>query len=205
MAKKLKAASAISSLPNILTYARIAAIPLIFCMLYSRDLAYSNYIACAAFVLASATDYFDGYLSRRMKSVSEIGRFLDPIADKLLVSAVLMALTQTKFASVFETVLAVVIISREIFVSGLREYLGNFRLKMPVSRLAKWKTASQFFAIAFLVLGCNFKNRFHNSAWDLALFDIYVSGVCLLLLSSLLTILTGWQYLTVALKYMKGK
>jgi CDP-diacylglycerol--glycerol-3-phosphate 3-phosphatidyltransferase len=195
--------STLWSLPNLLTYARILAIPAIFYMLYCRSELVSHFAACALFVAASVTDYLDGYISRRMKTTSEIGRFLDPIADKLLVAAVLMALTQTKFVTVFETMLAAVIISREIFVSGLREYLGNFHLKMSVSRLAKWKTASQFFALAFLICGRNYVNRFHNSAFDLFIFDVYAAGVALLLLSSILTIQTGMQYMRTAFRYMR--
>jgi cardiolipin synthase len=174
-------------------------------MLYCRSEFWSHYMAAALFALASVTDYLDGYISRRTKTTSEIGRFLDPIADKLLVAAVLMALVQTKFVGVFETVLAAVIISREIFVSGLREYLGNFHLKMPVSRLAKWKTASQFFALAFLIAGRNYTNRFYNSAFDLFIFDVYAAGVALLLVSSVLTIQTGMQYMRTAFKYMRGR
>ena len=134
---------------NILTYLRILIIPIIFYMLYSKDILYSNYISCGLFILASITDYLDGYISRKTKTTSEIGRFLDPIADKLLVSTVLIALVQTKFVGMLETIIATVIICREIFVSGLREYLGNFNTKMPVSKLAKWKTAIQLFAIIF--------------------------------------------------------
>ncbi len=191
------------SLPNILTYLRILIIPVIFYMLYSRNIIYSNYISCFLFVLASITDYLDGYISRKTKTTSEIGRFLDPIADKLLVTAVLIVLVQTKFVGKIETILATIIISREIFVSGLREYLGNFHVKMPVSRLAKWKTATQLFAISFLIFGNNFKNRIYNSPWDTFLFNIYVVGVCLFLIASILTIWTGKQYMTTAFKYMK--
>ena len=204
-AMKPRNKSSVWSLPNILTYARILVIPAIFYMLYCRGEFWSQYMACALFVLASITDYLDGYISRRMRTTSEIGRFLDPIADKLLVAAVLMALVQVKFVTVFETILAAVIISREIFVSGLREYLGNFRLKMPVSRLAKWKTASQFFSLAFLIAGRNYVNRFHNSAFDLFIFDVYAAGVAFLLISSVLTIQTGMQYMRTAFKYMRGK
>ena len=203
--KSNKKINLIWTLPNILTYIRILIIPAIFCILYSRNIIYSNYIACGLFVLASITDYLDGYISRKTKTTSEIGRFLDPIADKLLVTAVLIVLVQTKFVWILETILATIIISREIFVSGLREYLGNFHIKMPVSKLAKWKTATQLFAICFLIFGNNFKNRFYNTKWDLILFDIYCVGVCLLFIASILTIWTGKQYMTIAFKYMKGK
>ena len=193
------------AIPNILTYIRILIIPAIFCLLYSDSEVYSNVVACFLFGLASLTDYFDGYLSRKMKLTSEIGRFLDPIADKLLVATVLIVLVQTKFIGVLETILASVIICREIFVSGLREYLGNFHTKMPVSRLAKWKTTAQLFAIGCLILGNPHVNKFYNDFWDYFTFDVYVAGICFLLIASVLTIWTGKQYMTTAFKYMQGK
>ncbi len=201
--KKIQPKNLLWALPNILTYIRILIIPAIFCVLYSKNIILSNYVACGLFVIASITDYFDGYLSRKMKLTSEIGRFLDPIADKLLVVTVLVVLVQTKFTGVLETVLASVIICREIFVSGLREYLGNFHTKMPVSKLAKWKTTAQLFAISFLIFGNTHTNQFYNSYWDYITFDIYVAGVCLLLIASVLTIWTGKQYMTKAFSYMK--
>ncbi len=203
--KNLKQKNLLWALPNILTYLRILIIPVIFYMLYSKNEIFSNYIACSLFVLASITDYLDGYLSRKMKLTSEIGRFLDPIADKLLVATVLIVLVQTKFVGKLETILASVIICREIFVSGLREYLGNFHIKMPVSRLAKWKTAIQLFAISFLICGQTFTNKFYNSFWDYVLFDIYITGVCLLCIASILTIWTGKQYMTKAFEYMQNQ
>ncbi len=156
-------------------------------------------------MLAAVTDYLDGYLSRKMNLTSEIGRFLDPIADKLLVATILIVLVQTKFVSYFETILASVIICREIFVSGLREYLGNFHIKMPVSKLAKWKTASQLFSIGCLIFGNNHTNQFYNSVWDYITFDIYIVGVCFLFVSAVLTIWTGKQYMVQAFKYMNDK
>ncbi len=201
--KKIKTQNLLWAIPNILTYIRILIIPAIFIALYSKDELYSHYIACGLFAIASITDYFDGYLSRKMKLTSEIGRFLDPIADKLLVATVLIVLVQTKFFTIFETILASVIICREIFVSGLREYLGNFHTKMPVSKLAKWKTTSQLFAIGCLILGETHVNKFYNGYWDYVLFDIYVAGICFLLIASILTIWTGKQYMTKAFEYMK--
>ncbi len=204
-AKQMKKKNLMWTLPNILTYIRILIIPAIFCMLYSKNIIYSNYISCLLFVIASITDYLDGYISRKTQTTSEIGRFLDPIADKLLVTAVLIVLVQTKFVWYLETIIATVIISREIFVSGLREYLGNFHIKMPVSRLAKWKTATQLVAISLLIFGNNFKYQYYNSGWDKFLFDIYVVGLGLFLIASILTIWTGKQYMTIAFKYMKEK
>ena len=140
-----------------------------------------------------------------MKLTSEIGRFLDPIADKLLVATVLIVLVQTKFVGIMETVLASVIICREIFVSGLREYLGNFHTKMPVSKLAKWKTTAQLFAISFLIFGNPHTNKFYNDFWDYFTFNVYVAGICFLFIASILTIWTGKQYMTIAFKYMQEK
>jgi len=189
------------AIPNLLTYARIAIIPAVCIALYSADEFYSRIVAGALFFLAAITDYFDGYLSRKMKITSEIGRFLDPIADKLLVGAVLIAMAQTKFATPLETFLAAVIISREIFVSGLREYLGGVSVKVPVSTLAKYKTATQLIAIGFLIFG-RASPIYHNVAQDTVLYNIYASGVFLLAIAAFLTVITGWQYMRVALKHM---
>lgn len=145
--KKINPKNLLWALPNVLTYIRIVIIPVIFFLLYSKKDIYSHYIACFIFMLAAVTDYLDGYLSRKMNLTSEIGRFLDPIADKLLVATILIVLVQTKFVSYFETILASVIICREIFVSGLREYLGNFHIKMPVSRLANGRLRHSYFPL----------------------------------------------------------
>ncbi len=203
--QKIKTKNLLWALPNIITYLRILFIPIIFFLLYSKNIIWANYMACFMFFLAGISDYFDGYLSRKMKLTSEIGRFLDPIADKLLVSTILLALVQTKFVSSIETILASVIICREIFISGLREYLGNFHIKMPVSKLAKWKTATQLFAIGCLIFGNTHANKFYNSVWDYITFNIYIIGICFLFIASILTILTGKQYLFASLKYMKEK
>ena len=190
------------SLPNILTYLRILVIPAIFWALIQENELWSRWISCILFAFASITDYFDGYFARHMKITSKVGKFLDPIADKLLVTVVLITLAQTKFLAWWDLAIAAAIISREIFVSGLREFMGNFHVEMPVSRLAKWKTASQLFAIGFLIFGRNYKMRFHNSMYDLFLFDVYVIGVCLLLISAVLTIITGVQYWRAAAQHM---
>ncbi|MCR5506434.1 MAG: CDP-diacylglycerol--glycerol-3-phosphate 3-phosphatidyltransferase [bacterium] len=202
---KVQKRNTLWAIPNILTYIRILIIPAIFCILYSNKEIYSNVLACALFGFASLTDYFDGYLSRKMKLTSEIGRFLDPIADKLLVATVLIVLVQTKFVGIMETILASIIICREIFVSGLREYLGNFHTKMPVSKLAKWKTTAQLFAISFLIFGNPHTNKFYNSFWDYFTFNVYIAGICFLLIACVLTIWTGKQYMTTAFKYMQEK
>ena len=190
------------TLPNILTYIRILIVPLVFFVMYSDNALIANQLACLLFFIAGISDYFDGYLSRKLNLTSEIGRFLDPIADKLLVSVILIVLVQTKFVSPFETILASIIISREIFVSGLREFLGNLKVKVYVSKLAKWKTAIQLLSMGCLIFGNTHTNQFYNSIWDYFTFYVYVVGVCLLFISAILTIITGVQYLNKSLKYM---
>ncbi len=114
---------------------------------------YARWFACALFSAAGVTDWLDGHMARRWQQQSEIGRFLDPIADKLLVSATLFMLTTFGRLSAAAVFPALVILCREILVSGLREYLAGLRVGMPVSRLAKWKTTIQMVAIGFLIVG----------------------------------------------------
>jgi len=192
----------IFALPNVLTYARIVMIPLIFWLIFRQKLGYANVIAAVLFVIASVTDYLDGYLSRKWKLVSELGKFLDPIADKLLVTAVLLALASTKFGG-YVTAIATVIVMREIFVSGLREYLGNAQIQMPVSRLAKWKTASQFFAVGFLIFGFPARGGADLGLYQMVMVIAYDAGVALLALSAFLTVITGLQYFKKAVEYMR--
>ena len=191
----------IFALPNLLTYARILLIPLIFWLIFRFNYGHANIVATALFAAASITDYLDGYFSRKWKLVSELGKFLDPIADKLLVVAVLVALSAVKFGG-FITAVATVIIMREIFVSGLREYLGNAQVQMPVSRLAKWKTASQFLAVSFLIFG--FPVFMGEGLYYSVLVLAYDVGVVLLVVSALLTLITGLQYLGKAFRHMKS-
>src|SRR5216683_3670936 len=132
----------LTKLPNLLTLSRIAVIPLMVGTFYLPDI-YSQWLACGLFAAAGLTDYLDGHFARRWQQQSEIGRFLDPIADKLLVSATLFMLTTFGRLSAQAVLPALVILCREILVSGLREYLAGLRVGMPVSRLAKWKTVIQ--------------------------------------------------------------
>ena len=145
------------SLPNVLTYARIAAVPVVvLCFfvegrLQSTDAA--RWTAVAIFIIASITDFLDGYLARIWKQTSNIGRMLDPIADKLLVSACLLLLAADGTIAGWALWAAIIILCREILVSGLREYLASLKVSVPVSRLAKWKTTVQMFSIVFLLAG----------------------------------------------------
>jgi cardiolipin synthase len=182
-----------TSLPNLLTLSRIVVIPLVIATFYV-DGAAARWVACGLFVAAAVTDWFDGYLARSRNQVSAIGRFLDPIADKLLVSAVLFMLVADSRVSELSVLPALVILLRELLVSGLREFLAEVRIGMPVSRLAKWKTGFQLVALPVLLVGED------GPAW-LPTQDI---GEALLWLAALLTLITGWDYLQSGLKHMRA-
>ena len=165
----------LTSLPNLLTLSRILAIPLVVATFYLPG-DYARWFGCALFSAAALTDWLDGHMARRWAQQSELGRFLDPIADKLLVSATLLMLTATGRLSSGAVLPALVILCREILVSGLREYLAELRVGMPVSRLAKWKTSIQMVAIGVLIVG--------NAG------------------PALLTLVTGYDYLQSGLRHM---
>jgi len=181
------------NLPNILTMGRIAAIPLMLLTFY-WDTPTMRWIAWALFSLAAITDFFDGYLARRLNVVSAIGRFLDPIADKLLVAALLMFLVAFDRMSTFSYLAAIIILCREILVSGLREYLAQLQVGMPVTPLAKWKTAVQMVALPVLIVG------------DLGLpgYGITIIGEVLLWVAAGLTMMTGYTYLQAGIKHMRA-
>lgn len=177
------------SLPNILTYGRIIAVPLVaLCFflegkLHSSDFA--RWSALAIFIIASITDFFDGYLARAWQQTSTIGRMLDPIADKLLVSACLLMVVADGTVEGWWIWAAVIILCREILVSGLREFLVELRVSVPVSRIAKLKTTMQLIAIGFLI-GAPVVERFVPQAEAI--------GRWLLVLAALLTLYTGFDY-----------
>ncbi|MBL0318037.1 MAG: CDP-diacylglycerol--glycerol-3-phosphate 3-phosphatidyltransferase [Alphaproteobacteria bacterium] len=176
------------NLPNILTISRIALIPVIIGSFYI-DTAIANWVAATLFLFASITDYFDGMLARALSAQSLIGRFLDPIADKLLVSACIVMLVHFNRADVIP---ALLIICREILVSGLREFLAGINVSVPVSKLSKIKTGVQMGAIFLLLLGNN------GEVFE----RINHLGNIALWLAALLTILTGYAYLQSGLKHM---
>ncbi len=182
-----------TSLPNLLTLSRIVVIPLVIATFYV-DGALARWVACGLFVAAAVTDWFDGYLARSRNQVSALGRFLDPIADKLLVAAVLFMLVADSRVSEWSVLPALVILLREILVSGLREFLAEVRIGMPVSKLAKWKTGFQLVALPVLLVGED------GPAW-LPTQDI---GEGLLWLAAVLTLVTGWDYLQSGLKHMRA-
>jgi cardiolipin synthase (CMP-forming) len=181
----------LTSLPNLLTLSRILVIPVVIATFYVHG-DYARWFACALFSVAGVTDWLDGHMARRWQQQSEIGRFLDPIADKLLVSATLFMLTTFGRLSAAAVLPALVILCREILVSGLREYLAGLRVGMPVSRLAKWKTTIQMVAIGFLIVG------------DAGPKLIPVAGIgeSLLWIAALLTLVTGYDYLQAGLSHI---
>lgn len=183
----------LTSLPNLLTLSRIAAIPVLIALLY-WDTASGRWIACALYVLACVTDYFDGWLARQRAEVSAVGRFLDPIADKLLVAAVLLMLVANGTIRDLAVFPALVILCREILVSGLREYLAEIRVAMPVSKLAKWKTMVQMVALGVLVVG---------EAGPPAI-PVLEIGVIGLWIAGAMTLITGYDYLHRGLRHMLG-
>jgi len=177
------------SIPNILTCARIAAIPVVIACIYAQSTydgpLWLRWVAVAVFIVAGITDYLDGYYARVYNQQSAFGRMLDPIADKLLVAACLLMLAADQIIHGWSLWAAIVILCREILVSGLREYLAALRVSVPVTKLAKWKTTVQLVAIGFLLAG---------EAGDLVVPVVTQIGLLLLWISAILTIYTGWDY-----------
>lgn len=175
---------------NILTIFRIVLIPIIVGIFYTKSPV--GYIAASIFFLiACLTDYFDGLVARQANQVTSLGRFLDPIADKLLIASTLIMLAGFERIYGINLIPAVIILCREILVSGLREYLGALEVSMPVTRLAKWKTGFQMFGIGFLIVGD-----------ALPIFPFEPVGICALWFAAFLTALTGYSYLRVGLKHI---
>ncbi len=186
----------LTDLPNLLTLSRIAAIPvLVLLVLLHRPDA--DLGAALVFALAGVTDWFDGHLARSRAQLSELGRMLDSIADKLLVGASLMVLAGAARLPLAGLLPAIVILLREILVSGLREYLGGLQIGLPVTRLAKWKTGAQMTALGLLLAG-------DDGARLAGLGALHVSqlGAVMLWLAALLTLITGWDYLTTGLRHV---
>jgi cardiolipin synthase len=182
-----------ANLPNTLTVARIFAVPLLIAAFYLPAPA-AAWVAMAVFVAASVTDWVDGWLARRWEQQSDFGKVLDPIADKLLVAAALFMLAAFDRLSVPSIVAAIAILGREILVSGLREFLAG-RASLPVTMLAKWKTAVQMIAIAVLLVA-------PAAPWGLPLQRIGEIG---LWIAAVLTLVTGWDYLKRGLELMRAK
>ncbi|MBW4035816.1 MAG: CDP-diacylglycerol--glycerol-3-phosphate 3-phosphatidyltransferase [Proteobacteria bacterium] len=186
----------LTDLPNVLTLSRIAAIPLLVLLVALRDPT-ADLLAAALFTLAGITDWLDGRLARTRRQLSNLGRMLDPIADKLLVGATLMLLVGFHLLPAFGIYPAIVIMLREILVSGLREYLAGISIGLPVTRLAKWKTAAQMSALGVLLLG-------DQGAAILGIggFPATDIGGVLIWLAAILTLITGWDYLNAGLRHL---
>ena len=183
---------AMRSLPNALTMARALATPLVVAAFYLPQPA-ASWTAFLLFVLAGITDWLDGHLARKWRVTSNFGRFLDPIADKLLVAAILLMLVARDWLGGIHVLAALVILMREILVSGLREHLAALKVRLPVTRLAKWKTAVQMIAIGALILA---------PAGDPLGLPASAVGVWGLWIAAVLTIVTGYDYLVAALRHM---
>jgi cardiolipin synthase (CMP-forming) len=179
-----------TDLPNILTLSRIAAIPLLV-MLVALRMPAADLAACVVFSAAAITDYYDGKLARSRLQQSDLGRMLDPIADKLLVGAALMMLVGQNRLSGPALYPAIVIMLREILVSGLREYLAGIRIGLPVTPLAKWKTGFQMGALGTLLAGDTTAKLLH-----LGFLPVSAIGEGMLWIAAVLTLWTGWDYLT---------
>ncbi|WP_293858749.1 CDP-diacylglycerol--glycerol-3-phosphate 3-phosphatidyltransferase [uncultured Alsobacter sp.] len=173
------------SLPNVLTYGRVVAVPVVVVCMFWPEEFWMRWVALGVFTAAAITDYFDGYLARAWSQQSALGRMLDPIADKLLVAACLLMLVADRTISSWSIWAAIVILSREILVSGLREYLAELRVSVPVSTVAKWKTTLQLVALGFLIVG---------PAGETVLPGTVTIGLVLLWIAALLTLYTGWDY-----------
>ncbi len=180
------------TIPNLLTLSRIVAVPLLVAAMWGRDRT-GYWIGFALFVTAAATDWLDGWLARRNGQTSALGRFLDPIADKVMIAAVLILLLAQGYIAHAGVVATMIVLIRELVVSGLREYLGPLGVVMPVSRLAKWKTATQMLALSLLIL----------TPLRLGL-EIAVAGALLLWVAAILSLVTGWSYLRIGFAHMKA-
>jgi CDP-diacylglycerol--glycerol-3-phosphate 3-phosphatidyltransferase/cardiolipin synthase len=181
------------SLPNLLTYGRVVAVPVVAALLFWPEKDWARWTALGIFALAAITDFFDGYLARVWAQTSSLGRMLDPIADKLLVAVCLLMLCADGQIVGFSVWAAIIILAREILVSGLREFLAELRVSVPVSAVAKWKTTAQLFAIGFLIAG---------PAGEKVLPGTEVIGIVLLWIAALLTLYTGWDYLRSSAKHV---
>ena len=185
------------SLPNLLTLSRILAVPILVFLLW-RPAPIDYAITFVLYCIVGITDYFDGYLARAWNSISRLGQFLDPIADKIMVAAVLVMLISSRKENPVPEIAglniipALVILLREIIVSGLREFLAPLNVSVPVSALAKWKTTLQLVALGALILG----GAVPHVAW------VHFVGLICLWAAAALTLVTGYDYLRIGLRHM---
>ncbi len=194
------------TLPNLLTLSRIVTVPVLVFLLWWPEWAAGYLAGFAVYCLMGVTDYFDGYLARAQGAVSRLGVFLDPIADKIMVAAVILVLAaqgvlRGPYVGDMHVIAGLVILLREIAVSGLREFLAPLQVSIPVSKLAKWKTTFQLVCLGALILGKG------APWWNVDLFGTLVNlphtvGLVTLWAAAGLTLVTGWDYLRVGLKHM---
>jgi len=183
------------NLPNILTYGRICAVPLVVaCLFWPKD-DWVRWTALGIYTVAGITDFLDGYLARIWEQQSSMGRMLDPIADKLLVGSVLLMLVHTGDIQSYAVWAAIVILCREMLVSGLREFLAEVRVSVPVSQLAKWKTTAQLVSLGFLIAG-SAGDSVLPAGWT------HLIGLVLLWLAALLTLYTGYDYFRAGIRHI---
>ena len=185
------------SMPNLLTLSRIFAVPLLAFLLWWPDWQLGYGLAYALYCLMGITDYFDGYLARSSGAVSKLGVFLDPIADKIMIAAVILVLTaqgwlRGPYVGDMHVIAGLIILVREIAVSGLREFLAELKVSMPVSSLAKWKTTLQLVSLGALILG----GALPGQPW------VHLVGVFSLWAAAALTLVTGYDYLRTGLRHM---
>ena len=194
------------SLPNLLTLSRIVALPLLAFLLWWPGWTFGYALAFGLYCVMGITDYFDGYLARSSGAVSRLGIFLDPIADKIMVATVILVLAaqgvlRGPYVGDMHVIAGLIILVREIAVSGLREFLGGLQISVPVSRLAKWKTTFQLVSLGALILGQGLPR------WNIEVMGEIINlphtvGLTTLWLAAILTVITGWDYLRVGLKHM---
>jgi cardiolipin synthase (CMP-forming) len=194
--------SKVWNLPNILTYGRILAVPLVAGLLLWTDKAHTvtglgveaaRWVALGIYVVAAITDFFDGYLARKWQQQSALGKMLDPIADKVLVAVILLVLCGDQILRGGHVWAAIIILAREVLVSGLREFLGQLRVSVPVTQIAKWKTTVQLVAIGFLIAG---------PAGDTLIPGVTYVGVIGLWIAAALTLYTGYDYFRAGLRHV---
>ena len=180
------------TLANILTLSRILAVPLLVALLWPVGGWFDYALSFALYCLMGVTDYFDGYVARSTGTVSRLGMFLDPIADKIMIAAVIVMLVFIETIDGYHVIAGLIILLREIIVSGLREFLAGLQVSIPVTRLAKWKTTFQLVALGALILGGA------TPQWQW----VHETGIVSLWAAAMLTLVTGWDYLRVGLKHM---
>ena len=181
----------IYTIPNIITFIRIFLIPIILYLLFSEN---PNIVLIAGllFIVSSVSDYFDGYLARTLNQSSKLGTLLDPIADKLLIASVIVVLVDTGVISNIHVVPAIIILLREIAISGLREFLAKLNTDMPVSKLAKYKTTFQMVSLSILIISLGFE--LNDLLWNTGLITLWIAAI--------ITLLSGYNYMVKGLKHI---